>query len=186
MTKQLVKTAFGWHIIRKERIDDPETLLIAYKKVKALDAAHRLADRIGARVKSTPSPVALDRATRDAIGSDLGPKAAEDPSRPDVLRFASRPKPPAPNNTALTDCALVLSVAKGAVLVGALADDDGYVVATSRVETAGERADRLAKSTETDDDDDGAYHASCGTLGNMTPAQIKRLIELMNPSKEKL
>lgn len=183
ITKQLVKTQFGWHVIKKERVD-AEAVDAGYKKAKALEATRRLADRIAARVKAAPPSGALARITNEVVTEDLGPKAAGESNAPDVLQLTSRPQPPVADASVSTDCALVLSMAKGAVLVGDLTDKDGYFVATSRAETVTEREARMATAADPDADPDEA--GVCKTLGQMSPAQVRRLIEKLQQKKEKL
>jgi hypothetical protein len=77
-TPDLVKTQFGFHIIKKERASD-EQIERAYRKARAPEAAKKLGEELLARLKgNAPARPAI----AEAVEATLGERATNDAERP--------------------------------------------------------------------------------------------------------
>jgi hypothetical protein len=75
---ELVRSQFGFHIVKKERAGE-EQIERAYKKAKAPEAAKKLAEDLLARMKTSAGSREM---IAEAVQSILGERASADPDRP--------------------------------------------------------------------------------------------------------
>lgn len=85
-TKVPVRSVFGWHVIKKENIDD-EALASAFKRATAPQVARRLAGDIAERWRPAKAERAATREIGGAIDALLGPTARAG-SSPAIRVFA--------------------------------------------------------------------------------------------------
>jgi hypothetical protein len=169
MTKSLVRTSFGFHIIKKLVWTDADALA-AYRRVNGVALARKLADDLVARIeKKTP----FDRALDEAFTATLGQTAIADTARPHVLdldpTIVNRP-----THTPLV-CDELRRLGEGGTRI--VTSYDGTLLVGAKLRVQGEPpAPKLERS---DPKHDVCTHKAyeTGPRGELTPEQAQQLME---------
>ena len=159
VTKKLVRTVFGLHIIKKEKVD-ADARRAAYRRAHAKAAAQALAASIAVALKDSVDPA---RAVTDATASVVDAEALADESRPQLTPFpadADAPQDPACEHVLRTNVDDPAGVAP-------LEQADGFVVTIA-----------LDASFHT-----GAKPAAC-SLGAMEEERIRKAIERIRSQQD--
>lgn len=176
VTKQLVRTTFGLHIIKKELVDEA-TIVLAYRRAQAPQLARRLAGDIAERWRPPHAEAHARQEIEAAVRATLGVDCACDEHGPRLVVVPVGKVEP----KAASLCARVLATPRGESRILELADS---VLVTK----TGDRADV----------DDGVKealdvvpeHARWGFCtpmsshgGEVTPEQLRRMIEEMQKNR---
>jgi hypothetical protein len=86
VSKEPVRTSFGWHVLRREAPTE-EQIVAAYRKARAPELTKKLADEILAKLRAGE---ATRPAVAAAVESVLGDQAEADPDRPQAMLVDGR------------------------------------------------------------------------------------------------
>ena len=171
-TKQPVRTAFGWHIIKKDPLDN-EAIAASYKRATSLTTARRLAGDIAEKLRPPRAEAAATREVEGAITALLGATAAADKQRPEVrLVPVDKVGSPPPGRT----CEKLVATPRDATVIITADHDSGYIVSKAGPQT---QTDPAAKGTAAIDAPDAtwSYCRPERAGAKLTAAQIRELIE---------
>jgi hypothetical protein len=172
VTKQLVETQFGFHVIKKDAVDHAARVA-GFRRATAMQTTRRLADDLAERLKPAHAEASATRLVSEVVISLLGSEVAKGDARPDVhlLRLAKVPSPP-PGET----CAKLVAVPPETVVVVPLAQEFGFIVAKAGTDND---ADEAARATAGKDDTADGPVGYCRAAGGeaLTAAQIREMIE---------
>ncbi len=171
-TKQPVKSQFGWHIIKKERLDD-EAVATSYKRANALPVARRLAGDIAEHLRPPRAEAAATREVDAAIAALLGAAAATDAHRPEVrLVPVDKVATPPPGRT----CEKLVATPRESTVIITSEHDEGYIVSKAGPES---QTDPGARATAAIDAPDApwSYCRPERAGAKLTAAQIREMIE---------
>ncbi len=137
VTKKLVRTQYGLHIIKKEKVDD-DSKRAAYGRNHAKATALGLAEVIATGLKRSDDP---SRTMNDAIASVLDEKATADEARPMLAAFPASAEDNAAEDPACAQARSATLANPDTAGMAPLERDNGFVVtkmlsATFRAETA--------------------------------------------------
>jgi hypothetical protein len=165
LTKTLVKTHFGFHIIKKLPLTDAAAIG-AYGRAHGPVLAKKLATVLLAELeKGSP----FDRALRESMEGVIPTKALGDANRPKVESISLDHE-----DGESGECTTLRNLDAGATTMIAAESDVSFVVGTKR-RVPGLPPEKVEQA--------GA--AACTTLqGTLTPEQIKHLIEQLQKQKQ--
>ena len=173
-TKQLVESNFGFHIIKKDAVDDA-ALATAYRRAMAEKAALAFATELASRLRPAHSEASATRLLSELVASQLGSEAAADDSRPDVRLVALAKVPPPPQGDV---CAKLIGIPSGSVVVMPLPQERGFLVAKASTEAAD--ADEAARAVSASEKTADGTFGYCRPGSNTTlppPAPVRKQME---------
>jgi hypothetical protein len=171
-TKQPVKSQFGWHIIKKDLLDD-EAVATSYKRANALPLARRLAGDVAEHLRPPHAEAAASREVDAAITALLGASAATDAHRPEVrLVPVDKVVSPPPGRI----CEKLVATPRESTVIITSEHDEGYIVSKAGPES---QTDPSARSTAAIDAPDApwSYCRPERAGAKLTAEQIREMIE---------
>lgn len=182
VTKELVETQFGFHVIKKDAVDDA-ALAAGYRRATSMQTTRRIADALVERLKPERSEASVKRIVNEVVTAELGSAAAREESGPSVhlvpvAQVLARPATPPREET----CAKIIAVPPGAVTVMSLDEARGVLVVKAGTEAAVDPSVRAVTKGDMDEDVFGYCRSRAST---MSADDIRRLIEKTQRAEEK-